>query len=213
VLMGLAGVEAYDAYRGFRSDRESMGGEHSSASAVVAHLALSVAQACLKVGLRLGGITMGAAIGVALFPATGATLGAIIGAAGAGMIGKVIFRKISVDLTVKYRLGKICKLSQMRAERAGDTWQSILSYKIDRQEIKLIKRFTLEMRTDKFSLLDEIVEQVTRMPAERRAHLASLKQRIDKKLRFEAVNRHDELMARKLRQLEAAFAGAKTAAE
>jgi hypothetical protein len=207
VLAGLAGVEAYDAYRGFRRDREELATQESAVGSVAAHLILAIAQGCLKVGTKLVGITLGAAVGAALFPATGAALGAIIGAAAVSIVGKVVFRKLTTDLPVKWRTVRIRKMLERRATTTDSRFSGWLSYKIERQEIKLLKRVCLEMRTDKFTYLDEILEQIRAMSPDRKKLFAGLRAKLEPKLAFQAVNRGDRLFARKLDQLRAAFGG------
>src|SRR5207245_2437353 len=67
VLSGLAGVEAFDAWRGFRHDRENIEGQSTGAAVVLAHLAMAVIRGAVKVGTSFAGMTVGAALGTALF--------------------------------------------------------------------------------------------------------------------------------------------------
>lgn len=204
VLLGLSGVEAYDAYRGFRADRDSMATGQSSAGAVLAHLGVAVVHGCLRVGTSIAGMTIGAAVGTALFPGAGTTVGALIGAAGLTLVGNIVYNKLTTDLPVFWRLGRIRRMIDRRDAADSEDFKSFLQAKIERQEIKMLKRFALEMRTDKFGYLDEIMQQVKKHP-EQRKYFAGLRKKIEEKLRFEVLNRGDKLFAWKLEQLQAAF--------
>jgi hypothetical protein len=204
VLVGLAGVEAYDAYRGFRADRDSMATGHSSFGSVMAHLGVAVVHGCLRVGTSIAGMTIGAAVGTALFPGAGTTVGALIGAAGLTLAGNIVYGKLTTDLPVWWRLGRIRRMIDRRDASPSDEFKQFLQAKIEKQEIKMLKRFSLEMRTDKFNYLDEILQQVRRRP-QYRAAWAGVRAKIEDKLRFEAVNRQDKLFAWKLEQVKEAF--------
>lgn len=206
VLMGLAGVEAYDAYRGFRADRESIGQGHSPTTSVLMHLAGALVKGALNVTTSIVGMSVGAAVGTALFPGIGSTLGAIVGAAGFTLVGNIVYRKLTVDLPVAWRLGRIRRMAErMQNGNESDDFKAFLASKIEKQELKLVKRFSLELRTDKFRFFDELVEAFKGMSSERRAYYTSLRRKIEQKLQFEVVNRGDKLFAWKLDQMRAAF--------
>lgn len=206
VCMGLAGVEAYDAWRGFRSDRQNMQVGSSSVGSVMLHLAGALVKGAIGVGTQIVGMSMGAAIGTALFPGLGSTVGAIAGAAGLTIVGNIAYTKLTVDLPIAYRLGRIRRMYE-RIQTGGESeeFNQYLAGKIEKQEIKLVKRFSLELRTDKFKFFDELCSAFKGMTAERRACYTSLRKKIEEKLRFEVVNRGDKLMAWKLDQMRMAF--------
>jgi hypothetical protein len=205
VVVSLAGVEAYDAWRGFRADRESMATGHSSVGSVLAHLGIALMKGAVKVGTSIVGMSMGAAIGTALFPGAGSTVGAIIGAAGLTIVGNIVYRKLTTDLPVFYRLGRIRRMMDRLNESDSSDFKQFLVAKIQKQEIKLLKRFSLEMRKDRFDFLDEILQQVRKEPMERRKYWQGVREKIEAKLKFEVLNRGDKLFAWKLDQVREAF--------
>ena len=206
VLMGLAGVEAYDGWRGFRADRANIGQGQSSAGMICMHLAGAILKGAVNVTTRLAGMSIGAAIGTALFPGLGSTVGALAGAAGFTIVGNIVYSKLTVDLPIAYRLGRIRRMTErLRSGVESADFNAYLQGKIETQELKLLKRFSLELRTDKFGFYDQLVGAFKAMPADRQVLFGSLRKKIEQKLQFEVVNRGDKLMAWKLDQLRVAF--------
>ena len=204
VMSGLAGVEAYDAWRGIRHDRDHLEGE-SGTTTVLVHLAVAVVKGALSVGTSFAGMTLGAALGTALFPGVGSTVGAIVGAAGFTLVGNVLYSKLTVDLPVAYRLGRIRRMTQNAQASTSDTFRAFLTSGIAKQEDKVVKRVAYELRTDKFTYFDQLVSKFKRVAPADRAAYASLRDKLESMLKFEVVNRQDRLFALKLNQLRDSF--------
>lgn len=207
VVMSLAGVEAYDAYRELRPNRQGDGTGGSVTGAVLAHLALALVKGCTGVATSVAGMSLGAVVGTALAPGVGTTIGGIIGAASFHLIGNVVYRKLALDVPMAYRLLRIKRLTAKRAVTDSSDTERIedLSRKIEKFEIKILKRVSLDMRVDRFGFLEEFMQQIRRYPLRDREAFLPLFKKLKEKLRFEVVERQDRLAQRMLDQLTAAF--------
>ncbi|MBI2942712.1 MAG: hypothetical protein HYY25_00795 [Candidatus Wallbacteria bacterium] len=205
VILSLAGVEAYDAFRELKPDRQGDQQGGSMTGAVLAHLGLSLVKGVTHVGMNMAGMSVGAMVGVALSPSVGATIGAVVGAAGFVLVGNVVYRKLAVDLPMKYRLARIKRLHKKRVESDNPVKIAYYSSKIEKYEGKILKRVSLEMRTDKFSFLQEFMQQLGKTEPKEREALVPLWRKLQAKLRFEVVEHSDRLAERMLGQLTEAM--------
>ncbi|MBI3891672.1 MAG: hypothetical protein HY303_09110 [Candidatus Wallbacteria bacterium] len=203
VVMSLAGVEAYDSIRELNPNRQGDQQGGSVTGAVLAHLALSLLKGTVRVGLEVTGMSVGAAVGVALSPTVGATIGAAVGAAGFVLIGHVVHNKLTCDMPMKYRLARIKRLHKLRLESGNELKIAYYTGKIEKYEGKILKRVSLEMRTDRFTFLDEFMQQLSGTDPKEREALVPLWHKLQAKLRFEVVEHTDKLAQRMLDQLTA----------
>ena len=205
VLLGLAGVEAYEHYRALDQDRAALGGRTRTAALIARHLVRAVVEACVHVTSKIAGAGFGTAVGAALLPAHGAVLGAIAGAAFFGMLGKAVFEHVTVNWGVRLAMKRIARIIDRRSSATDPEDIEHLDEKQDELEGSFLHHVVYQMTTDRFTHLDEFIEQVHGLSPADKVKLASLKTKVEEKLRYEVMAHKDELFARKLAQLVAAF--------
>jgi hypothetical protein len=205
VVMSLAGVEAYDAYRELRPNRAGDGSGGSVTGAVLAHLALALVKGATGVATNLAGMSLGAMVGTAIAPGVGTTIGGILGAAGMQALGNVSYRKLAVDMPMAYRLVRIKRLHFKRVDATDQDRIEYLTRKLEKYEIKILKRVSLELRTDRFQFLSEFMQQIRKYSPQEREAFRPLYKQLKEKLRFEVVERNDRLAQRMMAQLDESF--------